>query len=99
MTIKHKDCPQCNNRGIVRCYVFNTEQPVLPLLVPMPVRNNYSIQEKYCDCIYGSDKRRFDERTQSPDWVNPLEGLSDQQILSWMDRCHENEQAINQEFE
>ena len=39
----------------------------LPLSVPMPVRGDDSIEENYCDCIYGSDKRRFDERTQSPD--------------------------------
>ena len=102
MTIKYENCPQCSNRGIVRRYValnpdqmFNAPGPE----VILDFMNTTRIQEDYCSCVWGFEKKRFDEKTQSPDWVNPLESLSDEQILAWMDRTRENQQAIDQEFD
>ncbi|MGL5878545.1 MAG: hypothetical protein ACRC2V_12315 [Xenococcaceae cyanobacterium] len=102
MTIKYENCPQCNNRGIIRRYVFNAEPfliapPPGVITTPIPVDTS-RIQEEYCNCVWGFEKKRFDEKTESPDWVNPLEGLSDEELLTLMDRSHENQQAIDQEF-
>ena len=101
MTIKYETCSRCNNRGIVRRYTFDTERLFFvtrnPTSIVPPM--NSRIQEEYCNCSWGFEKKRFDEKTESPDWVNPLEGLSDEQILDWIDRAHENQQAIDQEFQ
>lgn len=101
MTIKYENCPQCSNRGIVRRYVALNPERIFTVPAPGEIlepMNTTRIQEEYCNCVWGFRKKRFDEKTKSPDWVNPLEGLSDEQILAWMDQAHENQQAIDQEF-
>ena len=99
MTIKHENCPQCSNRGIVSRYVLDTKQDfTVPVLGELLKPINTRIQEEYCNCVWGFEKNRFDKKTESLDWVNSLEGLSDEQLLAWMDSTYENQQAINQEF-
>ena len=101
MTIKYENCPQCSNRGIISRYVvLNPDHRIFPdpgeILEPI---NTTRIQEEYCNCVWGFKKKRFNEKTKSPDWVNPLESLSDEQILAWMDREYENQRVIDQEFD
>ena len=99
MTIKYEYCPQCSNKGIVSRDVLDTKQD---FTVPAPRELlkfiNPRIQEEYCNCVWGFEKNRFDKKTESLDWVNSFEGLSDEQLLAWMDSTYENQQAINQEF-
>ena len=101
VTIKHENCPKCNNHGtyqeIVEKYPpFDFVDPTQKL--PDTI-NSFFINEKYCECEWGSTKEYYDKKTESPDYVNPFVGLTDQQTIGLIERRVRIQDAINQEFE
>lgn len=101
MTIKRKNCPICNNHGTYKETVdrYSPFEFVDPNQKLPDTINSSSINEKYCECEWGSTKEYYDKKTKSPDYVNPFIGLTDQQTIGLIERGARIQDAIKQEFE
>lgn len=98
MTIKLENCPVCQNRGMIKQAIFPAPKLLVSTTVQIP-SPSYSIKEVYCNCIYGQKRQEFDLKSASPDWINPLLNLSDEQILQLLEEDYKNKKAISEEFE
>ena len=63
MNIERENCLKCNNRGIIRQYIYDTKHLVITLppgVIP-PIIDDSRVTETYCNCYWGFDKKRVEQ--------------------------------------
>lgn len=100
MTIKLPKCHLCGNSGFITKAVLSPIPKIAPIkhISDIPI-GSYELTKEPCNCPHGEQYKQYLNKTNHPEYENPLEGLSNEEILKYIELTSINQQAIDQEFD
>ena len=99
MTIKYPDCPQCGNRG----WYFQIKLKLPPILTPYDGRKPVNefpneVTKEICACEHGRKYKALQDQINHPEYENPFLKMTDNEILTTLDKASKDQNAIDLEF-
>jgi hypothetical protein len=96
MTIKFPDCQQCRNTGR---YLIATPTPAPWLNNAIASNGSFTTEEVFCSCYYGEQLQIIENRMRHPEYENPFESMTDEEILERLTNASKDLDAIASEFD
>lgn len=85
------DCPVCGGSGVKKTAIATNVHYALP-----PI---YHIEERPCDCEAGRQSALWENQRNHPEYCNPFESMSDDEILEAIALATENAAVNRKEFD